>query len=94
MPEVSASTLISDWGGMDFDTAASTGTAAAAIHAACFLCYRAIGAGLITVEEALGDDGLVHGLAHIAAGDVGVALKPLENFARELEASLSRPTGR
>ncbi len=88
-PGVPTSMLIGDWGQMDFDSATSTGTAAAAIHAACYLCYRAIAAEVMTVEEALGDYGLVHGLAHIAAGDAGVSLKPLEDFAKTIETMLA-----
>lgn len=34
------------------------------LHAACFTCWHASKAGVITPDEALGDAGLIHGIVH------------------------------
>ena len=38
------------------------------LHEACFLSFICLKAGLITVEQALGDDGIVHEIAHKKSG--------------------------
>lgn len=84
---VPASRLIRQWADAgDLQAATSRGIVAAAIHAACFLCDRAIAAGIMTPGDALGDRGLVHELAHAAAGDATRDVAMLETFARRAEA--------
>lgn len=46
-----------------------------AAHEASFLCFVGLASGAITFREALGDDGLVHELLHLAAGDPADAKK-------------------
>lgn len=87
--DVPASTLIAEWAEMGLHDAEENGTVAAAIHAACYLCTCAIDAGHITYVEAIGDRGLVHELAHIAAGDTTRDIASLEAMARDLEAKLA-----
>lgn len=86
MGNVLASTLIDDWATQTTDEALANGTAAAAIHAACFLCYTALASGGMSLEDVLGDTGLVHALAHAAAKDVTIDLKEQAERARKLEA--------
>ncbi len=47
----------------------SPGDIAAAIHGACWLGYLALSSGRASVAEILGDEGLIHRLAHLAAHD-------------------------
>jgi hypothetical protein len=85
---VPASELIADWARFGLKTATDNGTVAAAIHAACYLCACGIAAGHITYLEAIGDRGLVHELAHIAAGDTTRDIAALGAMARGLEDAL------
>lgn len=52
----------------------TSGAMAAALHEACFLCFVGLKAGVLSPEETLGDLGLVHRLAHAAAGDPSITL--------------------
>lgn len=45
------------------------GAYVAAAHEAAFLCFVGLSSGAITAREALSDEGLVHSLLHLAAGD-------------------------
>ncbi len=45
------------------------GDMAAAFHAACWLGFLALSSGVAVPREILGDEGLAHALAHLAAGD-------------------------
>lgn len=91
---VPASDLIERWAATDLVSATSTGTVAAALHAACYLCDCAIEAGVISYRDALHDRGLVHELTHHAAGDTAVpqSLAALAARAREWEAVLTNST--
>ena len=91
MDGVLTSTLIEEWAASDLATATSNGTVAAAIHAACYLSDRAIDAKLMDHKGAIGDYGLVHALAHIAAGDTAAfrTLSEIATHAAYIEAQLT-----
>ena len=87
---VPTSKLVRDWSDQGLEDATRTGVVAAAIHAACYLSDCAIDAGLMSHKGALGDYGLVHALAHIAAGDTSPfkTLPEIADHAAYLEAQL------
>lgn len=89
--DVPASVLIAQWAAFDLATATANGTVAAAIHAACYLSDRAIDAKIMDHKGAVGDYGLVHALAHIAAGDTASfkTLAEIATHAAYLEAQLT-----
>jgi hypothetical protein len=93
---VPTSALINQWSAMGLAEATKTGTVAAAIHAACYLSDCAIDAKLMDHKGALGDYGLVHALAHIAAGDTAPfrSLAEIAAHAEYLEAQLTEITAR
>lgn len=88
---VPTSTLVRDWSDQGLEAATRTGVVAAAIHAACYLSDCAIDAGLMSHKGALGDYGLVHALAHIAAGDTSSfkTLAEIAIHASYIEAQLT-----
>lgn len=64
------SQLIREWAdATTIEAGVANGTAAAAIHAACYLCWQALERRWITPAEALGDFGIVHQLVHAASLD-------------------------
>lgn len=88
---VPTSRLVRDWAAAGLESATLTGVVAAAIHAACYLCDCAIDAGLMGHKGAIGDYGLVHALAHAAAGDVTLIeqLPAIADHAAYLETQLT-----
>lgn len=72
-------------------------TGAGTMHAACFVCHLALRFDLATVDEVVGDYGLVHELAHIrhigpkvtpeAADAEGCALLAADLIARIRKAA-------
>lgn len=55
---------------------------AAAVHAACFLGFLCLSSGVAAPREILGDEGLVHAIAHFAAGDPYQRDRQLERIQR------------
>jgi hypothetical protein len=47
------------------------------LHTACFLSFVALKAGTITIEEALGDEGVLHEVSHLLADIDGCHKKSL-----------------
>lgn len=87
--DVPASKLIADWCEMGLEIATRTGVVAAALHATCYVCDRAVEERRLTPGEVLGDQGLLHGLIHAAAGDVSVNVVALGEHVRALEEALA-----
>ncbi len=56
--------------------------AAAALHGACWLGFLALSSGRASVAEILGDEGLIHRLAHHAAGDPYSPSRQRQEIAR------------
>lgn len=83
--DVPASRLISIWVSQGLEEATRNGTVAAALHAACYVCSRAVAADLMTPGGALGDDGLLHRLIHAAAGDVSIDMGSLRERIAHIE---------
>lgn len=88
---VATSVLIKEWDSLGLAEATKNGTVAAAIHAACYLSDCAIDAKLMSHKGAIGDYGLVHALAHIAAGDTAPfqTLVEIATHASYLEMQLT-----
>ena len=68
-------------------------TAAHTMHAACFVGFLLLSAGLANVDEILGDYGLVHELAHIrefgpAITENSATIESLAKLAAELSTRL------
>lgn len=84
--------LIDDWAEAGTPGALARGIAPAAMHAACFLCWKALDAGVLTVEQVLGDRGIIHEMTHAASLDAtrdSDFLRGLANRVREVEAAMS-----
>lgn len=68
--------------------AIADGTVMAALHAVCYICDVATMCGVLTSKNVLGDDGILHGLIHAAAGDVTIDLKDMLDRVVDVERSL------
>lgn len=87
------SMLIDEWAEIGVEAGVKDGTAAAAIHAACYLCWQAMERGWLTPTDVLGDRGIVHDLTHPASLDPSWTPEKLRQHAaavRRIEAMFKR----